>query len=411
MDLVRLNNTTYLPEDLIEEYTTLIWTERFQPTGDFQLKTTNVKQGLIDLPERSLVSLLDTSEVMIVENQSISLNSDGFPELTVTGRSFDSFLENRYLSGPYNLSFDPELAYADPRMTLIGLLWNAAANDSTFEWTTGGPGAYIGHDPRDAINNFAVSESNLGVGSPTGSPGKIKAGIVYSQIVERLALWNLGLRTIRPNSRKAEIWFLNALDAGFNFKYPEAFSTKMLYNLYKGTDRSVEQTINPNVIFDVAAEHIIDPEYLFSSKEYKNIAAMPVPYPNSTGWTERSHVIFASRIPEDKNTVGFSRRYLWLDAGTIDNPQDYQAYLDSAVYKGSIELLKYNKTVLFDGSVSKNAPYVYNKDYALGDIVTMRGDYGLSQKMLVMEHIRSQSENDEVEYPGLAVWTAPQILE
>jgi hypothetical protein len=53
---------------------------------------------------------------------------------------------------------------------------------------------------------------------------------------------------------------------------------------------------------------------------------------------------------------------------------------------------------------AKNAKtYIYGKDYDIGDIVTVRGNYSESRPMRVMEYVFIEDENGEFGYPTLEV--------
>ena len=97
MEVLRLNPTTYLPDSLVEGYTSMIWTERYLENGEFEMKTPKVSETKALIPENSMLSLLDTQEVMFVETHSIGRDSNGISELTVKGRTFETFLQKLYL--------------------------------------------------------------------------------------------------------------------------------------------------------------------------------------------------------------------------------------------------------------------------------------------------------------------------
>ena len=129
MDLLILDKDTYLPKKLFERYTSLIWTERFNTCGEFQLTSPRIEETLATFPLGTLVSLRDTTEVMIVETFDIKPNSsDGYPEITIFGRSLDSFLENRVLLPIfYGQDWTTLRAYTPYHMVAL-LIWNTLVN-------------------------------------------------------------------------------------------------------------------------------------------------------------------------------------------------------------------------------------------------------------------------------------------
>jgi hypothetical protein len=100
MELVSLNQNTWEHSDLVEGYSSLIWTERYLGAGDFTLKSRKVNQMRDALPRKSKVSLRDSQEVMTVETHSID-PIEGGDEITITGRTFETILESRTTVIPY----------------------------------------------------------------------------------------------------------------------------------------------------------------------------------------------------------------------------------------------------------------------------------------------------------------------
>ena len=94
MDLVTLNEN-FQPSRLVENYSSLIWTERFNTVGDFQITTGDVKRFMNLLPEGTVVSLRESNVPMIVETHQIDRKKNQPQVLTIKGRSFESILSYR----------------------------------------------------------------------------------------------------------------------------------------------------------------------------------------------------------------------------------------------------------------------------------------------------------------------------
>src|SRR6478735_7894203 len=73
----------------------LMWVERYLEPGEFEIKAP-LSSGLRDfLPLGTLISHIDTMEVMIVENHQVIEEETADPTIVITGRTFDTYLENR----------------------------------------------------------------------------------------------------------------------------------------------------------------------------------------------------------------------------------------------------------------------------------------------------------------------------
>jgi hypothetical protein len=72
-----------------------LWVERYRDPGEFKIAGP-LSSGLREaLPIGSLISHTDTSEVMMVENHEINDEEDEDTKISITGRSFDAYLEER----------------------------------------------------------------------------------------------------------------------------------------------------------------------------------------------------------------------------------------------------------------------------------------------------------------------------
>ncbi len=156
VEIMRVSRTNFVPDELIEDCSSKIWTERYQDPGEFELKTNQVNKLLKLLPEMSLITHRETKEVMYVETHSIGLDSNGFPELTIKGRSLAAFLENRYLEGPYpKKKYKMAKDYTAVQAAIV-LLWNCLINPSDRDVTRAGPWT---RSPLDKIPDTVVTNS------------------------------------------------------------------------------------------------------------------------------------------------------------------------------------------------------------------------------------------------------------
>jgi hypothetical protein len=73
----------------------VMWTERYRGVGEFEIKAFLSSGLLSKLPLGTLISHVNTLEVMMVEDHQITENKDEDPMLTITGRSFYAFLDFR----------------------------------------------------------------------------------------------------------------------------------------------------------------------------------------------------------------------------------------------------------------------------------------------------------------------------
>ena len=364
MDLVKLHDTTSQPERLVEKYHSLIWTERYLDPGDFQLKTYDIADTRLLLPLDSIVSHLESREVMIVETHLIEKDADGRLELTITGRTYETILEQR-------AAIPNMYGYYPPTAPWFNDTYNVWETPSAM--TTAVTAQYIidyimdgGANINDLMPVAAIDYTDI------ITPSKrwvIERGDLYSQVIALLESERLGIKTIRPDPTYGGI----------------------IMGIHNGYNRSEGNSdLTKRVTFDTEAGHFVSESYLFSKKNYKNVCYA---FTNLS-----SETVTAPGVPS--NVSGRSRRVLYLDCNDIQNTTTPDWTL--AGHRGSAELAKLRRTIFFDGEVSPDVPWKYGTHYNIGDIVRIKGDYGVDQDVRVDEHTRTEDHEGERSYPTLS---------
>lgn len=438
MDVIRLNKASFYPNAVVEGYTSMIWTERYLEPGDFELKTFRVSETMTLLPKDSLISVLDSSETMMVENHSITIDDEGIAELTVSGRSLDAFLEHRYVEAPYSKRRKMAKSYPNVGAAAV-LIWNAVNNPTGKDVTREGD---FGWTLKDEIPNTSVTDS-------VHAPGEIKRrwlkeGPLYPQLFNFLLRDDLGLRTIRPQDTTAQrVSVASALATrGEITRTTITNITTLRFDIYQGYDRTELQPNNTKVIFNELQGTVDNASYLFSTKEAKTACEII----SGQGGAD------VYRVGES-GFVGINRRVMSYDGGDPEIPAepekpehpkepkstasqaekdayqtDMDAYRDAldiwqpkhtawvteknAIIAQFLEdvtdeafraLKKQRKVTLFTGEISPFSPYKYEIDYNLGDTVTLYGNYNTATNMVVNEYTRTEDAEGDRGYPGLVL--------
>lgn len=390
MEVLRLNPTTYMPDAIIEGYNSMIWTERYQDPGDFELKTPLVTQTWNLLPELSFISLRDSKEVMFVEDHSIGRDSEGWPELTITGRTLDAYFENREVLGDYQKKHKMAQIYSLAEAALV-VIWNSFINDT---------GQDVMHADARGLSVYGVLPGVV-VSDSTTLVSFIRRRWTHKDsasepIFRFIRRGRLGVRMIRPNSLNANIVTVSSTlgNKGIITRNLVANTSLLRFDLFNGVDRSREQSINEPVIFHFDSGHIDDPKYLFSIKNEKNRIRVT----SSVG----DQLFYRDGIIN----TGFDRRHLIHDVGTPGTDEsvtEFQADFDSFAEEA---LDEHDRVNLIDGEISLQAPYKYGTHYSLGDKVTLLAEYDIEQTMMVGEYVRTEDIAGDRGYPGLVVSNA-----
>jgi len=378
MDVITLDPSTYTTNytngGIVTDVDSVLWVERFLEPGEFKIVCDPTPKIRAQLALGTLVSHLDTPEVMIVENHEISEHLGSSPKLEITGRSLDSFLEKRIISNAGTTAFNQTTKEsndiqlnANPSAMALYLL-NSYLTGSNL-----------------TSNNVVPNVSNI-LDSTIPAASAIqrsfkKGSNLHAAILDILGSVDLGMRFERPMRDKNGA-FIHHYDS---VNDPNAL--KMALYIHVGTDRSA------SVTFFYDAGDIQDARYLWSNKTEVNCINGSTYYieltnyfPSTplTGWSNKTGYVDVTKVTQVPGTLAQA------------------AFQQAAITQEATELYAKNKSqVLMEATISKNSRYAYRKDYIVGDIVYVVGNYGVSQKMRVIENVEVQDETGSFSYPTL----------
>jgi hypothetical protein len=348
-------------EQIIDRFESLIWTERWQEQGDFQLDifSNNTNRNLLKAGTK--LAMNESYRVMEVKTIEDANDAEGRRILTVKGQSIESML------------FDRALAPSPAEWA------------TTQKWTHTAPPAAVARkifhdicvlgvlDPQDVIP-FIVEGTFMPpstIAEPI-DPITVEAEPtdVYTAIKQICDVWGLGFRILRQND-----------------------SSQLYFDVYAGSNRTSAQTVLAPVIFTPELDNLQNTKELTSTENAKNVAYVYSPM--------GMEVVYA--IGVDPEVEGFERRVLTVNATDIteETPDPQQAMIQ----RGNEELAKYRTYQAFDGEISQNSRYKYGRDYHLGDLVEMRNLSGVTNDMRVSEQIFVSDKEGERSYPTLSLNT------
>lgn len=386
MDLFRLDKATFRPDKLIEGKSSLIWTERYTFNGEFELRTPRIQETKEALPEMSLICIRDSPEVMEVNTHTVEPD-EKFGEVLVTrGRSFETFLENRYFGGfDYGAKQKMQINYTVRAATLV-VIWNWLVNTTA----TDAINPTFGRPAMDAIPNLVVTDSVI-VGGTT-KRRFLAPGDIYSEVLRYLTKGKLGIRNIRPISSTGTVFVVDPNDGTVTRTDTDDIE-ELRIDVYDGVDRTAE------VIFDYGAGHLVKPKYLFSSRNFKTSLHVA----HDLGVIDDE--VFREGDPGESDPeyyTGLDRRVGYVDAGTKPDDSTGGQWDDFIDDMGQQQLNRiFDRVAMLDATVSEKSPYVYGTHYNLGDKVHLQGKYGLAATCRVVEFIRSETKLGETSYPTM----------
>ena len=362
MDLFRFTsgiNSPMTSGQLITTPASITWVERYLEPGEVRIEAPLDSDIRREVPINSVVSHIDTREIVRIEDHEISDDGDGTPMVVITGRTIDApIFENR--SAGSNINFPTNDAPADYALPKWGTSHQALRLMQSHVYAS-----YL-IDDRDAVPYLEIANEVPSTGLTT-EERKIKPGNVYDRVVEILRVDNLGLRTERPATGK----------------------TNSRIVIHRGKDRT------SSVVLSVDKDQVENVGYLMSNRRNKNCV----------------HVVgrwCQTRLANSFYSA-YDRRWLTVDATDIDEAFEskptgaYRTWVLGAMYQRGVEALaEYNMVEITKAEASRDSmDSIYRKHYNVGDIVTVAGGYGSKTRMRVTEYVEIQDETGFTGYPTL----------
>ncbi|MGG2988745.1 siphovirus ReqiPepy6 Gp37-like family protein [Geobacillus stearothermophilus] len=156
---------------------------------------------------------------------------------------------------------------------------------------------------------------------------------------------------------------------------------KWIFDVFEGRNLTVNQTENPPVIFSPQFESLKQLSFVESDYNYKNFG-----YIAGQGEGEDRRVV------EVGEAEGLSRIETFIDARDIsEQDEDQQALPEAEIItklqqRGQQKLSEFAEEFFLEGQILTNSPFVYEKDYDLGDIVTIQNrEWGVTRDARITE--------------------------
>lgn len=375
MEVYTLNPIDFLKVDLVEEYISCIWTERYSSAGDVKISVPATPKTVSQLKEGSLLSIPDSKEVMMVETQTID---DGI--LTSEGNSLLGFLNERvvrFASATSHVERSATMMFNTPGMTIADLVQQMAIDGDALDETE----MYVGVGQSDN----KIPNLQLGYVDNSGSAITVAVsyGPLYSAIRELAESYGLGI----------SLYLDSATTEGYS----------LLFTVYKGADRTSSQSVNGVVRFSPAMGSLSKVKELRSISGYKTVAYAFAPNKESSMLAFPGEA-YADGVPNPP--LGFDRRVLMVFAEDISEEQiagDLPLLNALLAQRARDALANNNYTRIVDGEVVPQSQYKYGVHYKLGDVIELQGYSEIISKARITEYIRSQDETGERAYPTVSI--------
>lgn len=335
---------------VIDNYISLIWTQRYSKRGDFEIMVKASKEMVSLLQVGTYLTRdrdVDTANpdifrsVMIVQNISIETDVENGDNLIVSGYDLKDLVHRRVVKS--------QRIYTNIH---VGLIITSLVNSNL-----------VSTDTERVIPHFNTVNPTVGGIYTTLQVTGENVGDYIEDLMDK---YGLGYEV-----------YVNA--------------GEMYFNLIAGTDRSMEQSTNQYVIFSESFDNLLSSNYQNDYRDYANAA-----YVAGEGEGRER------RIKKIGSATGIDRYELWVDARDISSNEgevsetDYNAMLEA---RGEENLAEHSVTTYFEGNVNDTVNYKLGVDYTLGDVVQVVTDYGISLPARITEIIESDDTEGEQMIP------------
>lgn len=290
---------------IIENHTSLIWDRKYYEPGNFEIHAPITDRNLALLAKGNIISKRGSEEAGVIEDIE-NEESDIKNEITAKGRFLSSYMDRRLIKSTVNFSGKVEVAM---RQLLTG--------------ATAIPLVELG-----TLNGFTET-------------------VEFQATMKNLMSYETKL------AKSAAI--------GYRFR-PDFRQKKILFETYKGTDRTTAQGINSRVIFSESYNNLNNVIYRYNDQQYRTKAIVG-------GEGEGAARVYV----EVGGGTGLDLREIFVDAKDIQSEGMTTAAYKAALSQRGKEALASNiiaESVEYETEADIN--FKYKTHYDLGDIVTVK---------------------------------------
>lgn len=318
---IRIYNSDLDLQGIIENQTSLLWTRKYYEAGEFELHAPITDDNIKLLKIGNLVSMHGQDDAGIIEDIEYEENSEG-NEITAQGRFLSAYMDYRLIRGTVNLNETVEVA-------MRRLLSEATA---------------IPRVELDSLQGFAK---------------KVTGQVTYKNLLSFM-------------TKLAKYGTL-----GYRFK-PDFTAKKIIFEIYQGKDRSVEQTDNSRVIFSENYDNLNQVTYRANDQSYANVA-----YVIGKDANEAEVLVTVG----DLDSTGLDRREVYVDGTSVSATDLSESeFLAALKQEGQNTLNADCFSETFECETNAAGNFNYREHYDLGDVVTVRkSDWGMQKSLRITE--------------------------
>lgn len=398
---------------VLQNYKSLVWTERFLECGEFELQV-YINNTIPDWAQLdNLVEIKDSDITMIIEGIKIETDVEEGTVMTVTGRSLESFLDRRLMRGAQSYMAYDDHYFRQDQERYQGALSEVLKNIYIFEFPDYGEYFDIsGYTWFDSLKLDGELEKGNGLAYYFDETEKkyifkamkdikiptvftnydIYQNSLYSVLQQICKPYNIGVSLIIPKHQREFPDSENGTEILLRFNTVD--------NRLPSADEPIDKT-RPYLLFSTAMGNLVSSTFTLSNTQYKNWAVSVKQEDN--GYAEVRTCAFDNNAND-----AIKRHEIYVDASNVnmnhdDENVDIDQYISLVTEQGKKALSDHRIENKFEAEVIPGK-WKYGKDFKLGNLVRIETDYGIKRNALITEYVISVDGGGITEHPTLQVF-------
>lgn len=317
--MIRIYDTQFQIQGIIDNYNSIKWVDRYYSNGDFTVKIPFSLSVLEFLKINAFLTFEEKAGFI----ESISLDmTDGQETITIYGKDLTALLGRRIIWSTVN--------------------FNGTAEDFFYQ----------------IVNENCITTEEKRI-IPLLSNEQKKG---YPELLQKQVSYQNILECFEELSEE--------LQFGYKIRYDK--TGKMVFEVYKGIDRTVHQQERAPTIFSTDFENILEQSYSKSISDYCNTALV---LSEGEGQERYQQII--------ENGEKLERYELYVDAKDLQKGElSTEDYNQQLLQRGKEKLAECKQIETFDTTIN----VLTNMEYGLGDMVTTRNaKWGLTLDTRITE--------------------------
>ena len=406
---------------IIDSYKSLIWASRYRTVGDCELYVPATTENLTMLKKNNFLMRIDNNMICQIKKIELDTDSEEGNYLIVTGYDVKQWLDQRVIWGTMNVDGNVEnfiRSMVDKALGNAGLYARQIVN------LNGSRIFYLGTAAGfTEVNTEQASYKNIG---EKVRDYCLKYGWGYRVVLSNNLLY---FQLYKGTDRTSSVIFSDAYENLATTKYIEDETNMGNVALVAGEGSGAARSRNVSGY----AEGIDRYEIYVDAKDISKTITwgdLTNLYPTTdsggqgyisgnatSGWTYKMNYINIQIVDSDQLTnlkatypdgqeitIGGNDYYQIyneviadLPSNTLEDSDDvklrdvvYSVYL---LTRGYEKLAEFGAVTSFEGTVEPNTTFIYNKDYFLGDLVTIQNQFGITVEARITEVIEVNDDN------------------